>query len=104
MAVFRLVIPNVPVYEVEHFKMRRYISSNKAVRKILGFDIHERFYTVMHLSVHMKKGQRVYFMEENASQRLINPLNTTLTIVFQLCATDKFAKTLLHNEIPKFYS
>lgn len=51
VAVFRLVIPNAPVYEVKHFKMRCYISSNKAVGKILGFNIHKCFPAVMHLSV-----------------------------------------------------
>ncbi|XP_074096810.1 ATP-dependent DNA helicase pif1-like [Cotesia typhae] len=34
----------------------------------------------------------------------MNPSNTTLTAFFNLCATDKFAKTLLYNEVPQFYT
>ncbi|XP_076299883.1 uncharacterized protein LOC143218539 [Lasioglossum baleicum] len=101
MAVFGLANPNTPVNEVEQFQMGRYISSNEAVWRILGFDIHERFPAVIHLSVHLENGQRVYFTEENAAQRAADPPNTTLTAFFQLCATDEFAKTLLYHEVPQ---
>lgn len=104
MAVFGLVNPNAPVNEVEQFQMGRYISSNEAVWRILGFDIHERFPSVMHLSVHLENGQRVYFTEENAPQRAVDPPNTTLTAFFQLCATDDFAKMLLYHEVPHYYT
>ena len=104
MAVFGLTNPNAPVNEVEQFQMGRYISSNEAVWRILGFDIHERFPAVMHLSVHLENGQRVYFTEENAPQRAADPPNTTLTAFFQLCATDEFAKTLLYHEVPHYYT
>jgi len=68
MAVFGLANPN--------------ISSNDAVWRILGSEIHEQFPAVMHLSVHLENGQRVYFTEENAPQRAANPPNTTLTVFF----------------------
>lgn len=104
MAVFGLQNSNVPINEVDQYQLGRYISSNEAVWRILGFDIHERFPTVTHLSVHLENGQRIYFTEENALQKAIDPPNTTLTAFFQLCATDEFAKTLLYNEVPQYYT
>ncbi|XP_063922978.1 uncharacterized protein LOC135137287 [Zophobas morio] len=104
MAIFGIANPNAPVNEIEQFQMGRYISSNEAVWRILGFDIHERFPAVMHLSVHLENGQRVYFTEDNAPQRVADPPNTTLTAFFQLCATDEFAKTLMYHEVPQYYT
>jgi hypothetical protein len=43
--------------EVMRYQLGRYISSNEAVWRILGFPIHERHPTVVHLSVHLKKGR-----------------------------------------------
>ncbi|XP_063909824.1 uncharacterized protein LOC135127310 [Zophobas morio] len=103
-AIFGIANPNAPVNEIEQFQMGRYISSNEAVWRILGFDIHERFPAVMHLSVHLENGQRVYFTEDNAPQRVADPPNTTLTAFFQLCATDEFAKTLMYHEVPQYYT
>ncbi|XP_044597781.1 uncharacterized protein LOC123274285, partial [Cotesia glomerata] len=82
MAVFGLENSSVPINEVDQFQMGRYISSNEAVWRILGFDIHERFPTVTHLSVHLENGQRIYFTEENAFQKAMDPPNTTLTAFF----------------------
>lgn len=82
----------------------RYISSNEAVWRILGFPIHERFPAVVHLSVHLENGQRVYFNESNAFQRISNPHKTTLTSFFQLCQNDSFARTLLYSEVPQYYT
>ncbi|UYV66363.1 hypothetical protein LAZ67_4001469, partial [Cordylochernes scorpioides] len=104
MAVFGLQNPNAPVNEIDQFQMGRYISSNEAVWRILGFDIHERSPAVIHLSVHLENGQRVYFTEESVAQRAENPPNTTLTAFFQLCASDTFAATLLYHEVPTYYT
>ncbi|XP_063901249.1 uncharacterized protein LOC135120859 [Zophobas morio] len=104
MAIFGIANPNAPVNEIEQFQMGRYISSNEAVWRILGFDIHERFPAVMHLSVHLENGQRVYFTVDNAPQRVADPPNTTLTAFFQLCATDEFAKILMYHEVPQYYT
>ncbi|XP_054290927.1 uncharacterized protein LOC129005912 [Macrosteles quadrilineatus] len=104
MAVFGFGNPNVPNDEIDQFLMGRYISSNEAVWRILGFEIHERFPAVMHLSVHLENGQRVYFTEENVAQRAVDPPNTTLTAFFELCRADEFAKTLLYHEVPHYYT
>lgn len=103
MAVFGLSDRNTPVDEITQFQMGRYISSNEAVWRILGFSIHDRYPTVFHLSVHLENGQRIYFTEENAAERAVNPPKTTLTAFFHLCRTDEFAKTLLYHEIPKYF-
>ena len=104
MAVFGLQNPNAPVNEIDQFQMGRYISSNEAVWRILGFNIHERSPAVVHLSVHLENGQRVYFTEVSAAQRAENPPNTTLTAFFQLCASDTFAARLLYHEVPTYYT
>lgn len=104
MAVFGLSDRNAQTDEITQFQMGRYISSNEAVWRILGFSIHERHPTVVHLSVHLENGQRVYFTEENVQQRAEHPPNTTLTAFFSLCQTDEFARTLLYHEVPKYYT
>ena len=103
-AVFQLQ-KNVPaVDEVQAFQMGRYISSNEAVWRILGLPIHERYPTVVHLSVHLENGQRVYFNPQNFQQQLNAPPTTTLTAFFALCQTDPFAKTLLYGDVPQYYT
>lgn len=96
--------PNIRIDEIDQFQMGRYISSNEAVWRILGFSIHERYPTVQHLSVHLENGQRVYFTEQNAQQRAEQPRNTTLTAFFRLCETDEFARMLLYHEVPRYYT
>jgi hypothetical protein len=59
---------------------------------------------VVHLSVHLENGQRIYFTESNLQNQLLNPPNTTLTAFFKLCQQDDFAKTLLYCESPKYYT
>ncbi|KFM75760.1 hypothetical protein X975_25623, partial [Stegodyphus mimosarum] len=55
--------------EVHQYEMGRYISSNEAVWRILNFPIHECYPTVIHLSVHLENGQRVYFTSANEIER-----------------------------------
>lgn len=84
--------------------MGRYISSNEAVWRILAFPIHERYPTVVHLSVHLENGQRVYFTTENVLERAAQPPSTTLTALFSLSQSDAFAKTLIYLEIPQYFT
>lgn len=102
MAVFGL--EHAQTDEITQFQLGRYISSNEAVWRILAFNIHERYPAVVHLSVHLENGQRVYFREENAQAIAAQPPNTTLTAFFELCRTDEFARTLLYHEVPKYYT
>ena len=103
-AVFGLEGDGTAVDEIKRYQLGRYISSNEAVWRILSFSIHERFPTVMHLSVHLENGQRAYFTEDNLHDRVNEPPNTTLTAFFLLCQQDNFAKTLLYCEVPKYYT
>lgn len=104
MAMFGLAKDDDTYDEIKEFQMGRYISSNEAVWKILGFYIHERYPSVIQLAVHLENGQRVYFNEKNVTQKVLNPQNTTLTAFFELCQKDEFASTLIYNEVPKYYT
>ncbi|GBN20200.1 hypothetical protein AVEN_149932-1, partial [Araneus ventricosus] len=90
--------------EVSNYQLGRYISSNEAVWRVLSFPIHERHPTVVHLSVHLENGQRVYFSRENAQAVASEPPRTTLTAFFELCKQDPFARTLLYPEVPRYYT
>jgi len=91
--------------EITHFQMGRYISSNEAMWHIFSFPIHERQPTIVHLSVHLENGQRVYFTTENVLQRVERPPFTmTLTSFFEMCQNDDFSRTLLYSEMPRYYT
>jgi hypothetical protein len=114
MAVFRVENTNEnapPVNkndEITLYQIGRYISSNEAVWRVFGFQIHERDPAVIHLAVHLENGQRVYFTNETAIDRALSPPKTTLTEFFELCnradAFDAFARTLLYSEVPRYFT
>lgn len=94
--------------EISRYQMGSYISSNEGIWRIFSFPIHERDPTVQHLAVHLENGQRVYFNEENAHQRALQPPKTTLTEFFTLCqnptVSGRFAKTLLYTDVPRYFT
>ena len=90
--------------EVDRYQAGRYVSSSEAVWRILDFPIHGRHPPVMHLPVHLENGQRVYFTEENVHEVLERPQESMLTAFFKLNDNDPFAKTLLYNEVPAYYT
>jgi len=94
--------------EITRYQMGRYISSNEALWRIFSFSVHERNPSVQHLAVHLENGQRVYFTEENAFQRALQPPKTTLTEFFTLCnrfdVFGRFAQTLLYTDIPCYFT
>ncbi|GBM86776.1 hypothetical protein AVEN_203254-1 [Araneus ventricosus] len=112
MAVFRIENTNVnapPLNEndeITNYQIGRYISSNEAVWRIFGFQIHERDPAVIHLAVHLENGQRVYFTDETALDRAINPPKTTLTEFFELCnRADAFGAGLFKsNNLGRVYT
>ncbi|XP_070141644.1 uncharacterized protein [Drosophila kikkawai] len=77
MAVFGIADPNAND-EVTKFQLGRYVSCNEAIWRLFSFPIHERYPTVVHLSVHLENGQRVYFTDTNAAQRAERPPATTI--------------------------
>lgn len=103
MAVFAVDGEN-SIDEVTQYQMGRYVSSNEAIWRIFSFAIHERHPTVVHLAVHLKNGQRVYFTSNNVVQRAERPPSTTLTSFFETCQTDEFAKTLMYAQMPRYYT
>ncbi|XP_054708402.1 uncharacterized protein LOC129218210 [Uloborus diversus] len=104
MAVFHVNSTSNQQNEVREYQVGRYISSNEAAWRILNFPIHERHPTVIHLSVHLENGQRVYFTAANAAEWAQMTQETTLTSFFRLCQEDDFASTLLYNEVPKYFT
>ncbi|CAB3224789.1 unnamed protein product [Arctia plantaginis] len=103
MAVFGIASENAND-ENSNFQMGRYVSTNEALWRLLSFQIHERYPTVVHLAVHLENGQRVYFTEANAAQRAERPPSTILTSFFAMCEADPFAATLMYVEMPKYYT
>uniref|UniRef100_A0A0L8HH64 Helitron helicase-like domain-containing protein n=1 Tax=Octopus bimaculoides TaxID=37653 RepID=A0A0L8HH64_OCTBM len=57
--------PDVTTDEIMFYKTGHHISFNEAFWPIFGFLIHECEPTVIHLSVHLENGQRVYFNKES---------------------------------------
>uniref|UniRef100_T1HW81 Uncharacterized protein n=1 Tax=Rhodnius prolixus TaxID=13249 RepID=T1HW81_RHOPR len=90
MAVFGVENTTASNDEVTQYQLGRFISSNEAVWRITckSFSIHERYSTVVHLTVHLENGQRVYFTSENVRARAMSPPPTTLTEFFTLCRND----------------
>lgn len=84
--------------------MGRYVSSNEVMRRIFLIATHERHPTVVHLAVHLKNGQKVYFIVQNVLQRADSLPSTTLTSFFEMCQNDNFVRRLLYFEIPRYYT
>ena len=78
--------------EIADYQHGRYICSSEARWRIFSSPIHERYPTVVHLSVHLENGQRIYFTEENLHRQIESHTNSTLTAFFQLCQEDEFAR------------
>ncbi|GFR15990.1 ATP-dependent DNA helicase [Trichonephila clavata] len=86
--------------EVTTYQQGRYISSSNPVWCMLNFPIHQKYPTVVHLAVHLKGGQRVYYEPRQPTAHLTDTTpKTTLTAIFYLFKTNSLAKTLLHPEV-----
>ncbi|GFX90219.1 helitron_like_N domain-containing protein [Trichonephila clavipes] len=90
--------------EVTSYQIGRYISTSKAIWRMLSFSIHERFPAVTHLDIHLENGQRIYFDPSNVRTVVENPRNTTLMAFFDPCHKDEFAAFLLYEEMPGYYT
>jgi len=104
MAVFAVTRENQQD-EIIQYQMGRYINRNEAIWQILSFTIHDRDPPVFDLTVHLENGQCVYFTKETAERVATEPpANTTLTAFFELYQDDPFARTLLYQEVPSYYT
>lgn len=63
--------------------MGRYISYNKSLWRMLGFEIDERHPTVMNLAVHLENSQRYYFTEYTVRNVVENKPETSLIAFFK---------------------
>ncbi|XP_053944993.1 uncharacterized protein LOC128854708 [Anastrepha ludens] len=109
MSVLRMENTNVNALavnendEITLYQIGRYISSNEAAWRIFGFPIQER-----DPAVHLENGRRVFFTNETAIDRAINPPKTTLTEFFDWCnrADDvgAFVRTLLYSQVPRYFT
>lgn len=63
-------------------QMDRYIKTNEAILRILGFLIHDRDPAVSHISVHLENGQRLYFTRETVEKLVTRPPERTTLTVF----------------------
>ncbi|XP_036361064.1 uncharacterized protein LOC118764397 [Octopus sinensis] len=104
MAVFVFSDEDLRHDEIKQFVLGRYVSSNYAAWRIFGYEIHLSSPSVFHLNVHLENRQLVYFTEKNAREAIENPKGTTLTAFFELCSVDEFAATLIHPEVPEYYT
>lgn len=77
-------------YEVNFYQIWRYILSNEAIWMIFGFDIHQRYSTVVNRVVHVEDKQRVYFTEDTGHNLSQTTFETTLTTFFQTLSTECF--------------
>ena len=89
--------------EVLQFQYGGYISSSETTWRIFSLPIHERFPPVVHLGVHLENGQRVYFHAYNLYERVQNP-RIQLSLFSYLCCEDDFAKILLYEVVPSYYT
>lgn len=95
--------------EIEGFRDGRYISTNEAFWRIFGFPIHDRFPSVLHLTVHLENEHMITFNPEeveagtSAAAQGVAPKSTLLQF-FELCKHDQFAKELLYVDVGKHYT
>ena len=70
----------------------------------MNFPITGRFPPVIHLTIHLENGQRVYFTDQNVQQRAEEPPISNLLAFFKLCEIDDFARTLLYAQVPTYFT
>ena len=73
-------------------------------RKInkIYLQIHQGYPAIIQLVINLDNGQIIYFSERNV--RIKVPPKTMLTSFFDLCEINNFAKNLLYQDIPQYYT
>lgn len=90
--------------EISKYQMDLFVSSNEANRGVFSFENYEKYFTVVHLAVHIKNGQLVYYNTGNAVKRAARPPSTTLTSSFSVFQRDAFVRLLLYAAMPRYYT
>ena len=71
-----------PRDEIQEYEDMRYVGSVEACWHILGFEIHDRFPSVLALRVHLPEEQQIVFDENAEEAALENQYQTELTAFF----------------------
>lgn len=96
--------------EVDAFCDGRYISTNEAFWRIFAFPIHNRFPSVLHLTVHLENEHTITFNPvavqagTSANEPGICKNKSTLIPFFDLCRRDEFAKTIMYADVGLHYT
>ena len=90
--------------EVKRYQIGRYINANEAAWRIFGFKIHSHFPAVIKLQIHLEDEQYITFKDDDDIDNLMESKNSQLMKYFEICKIDSFAKTLLYQEIPYYYT
>ena len=72
-AIFEVTGGEAEGDEAKQYQIGRYISSNEAIWRILGFSIIDRDPVVTHLEVHLGHGEWIYFTEASVCRALEPP-------------------------------
>ena len=94
---------NRNVDEIDKFVNSRFITANESFWRICGFDVHGQDPSIQWLAVHEQNLQMVTFNEEDPTEAVSNPKDTTLLAWFILNENDPDAKQWKYHEIPEHY-
>eukprot|EP00118_Oscarella_pearsei_P008368 m.42686 g.42686 ORF g.42686 m.42686 type:complete len:215 (+) comp33376_c0_seq1:836-1480(+) len=89
--------------EIKCFQTARYVSTNEAVWRILAFPIHSHHPPIQHLRIHLENKQSILHPRKCRRKSLRSAENNPNRI-FVLCTKDLFARILLYNDVPKYYT
>ena len=96
-----------PNDEIAKYLSCRYISPCEAVYRLMNYPTNDQWPPVKSLAVHLPNAQDVYFSDKTdtigAQNALLNS-RTTLTEFFALNQEDERARSLLFQDIPKYYT
>lgn len=92
--------------EITNYIDARYLSSPKAMWRLLEFNMHGRSHSVQQLPVHLPNQQRLVFEEgrEEDAVAAARTKRTKLESWFELNRVDEEAQQLLYTEIPYHYT
>lgn len=91
--------------EITNFVNARYVSASEAIWRIYGFDLHEEYPTIQRLTVHLPEQQVITFDEQKELEETLEKnTNTTLTEWFKTNEKDSFARNILYDDFPKYYT
>ena len=89
--------------EISKFVNSRFMTSSEGFWRICGFDVHGRDPSIQRLAVHEENFQLITFNEDNPSQAMSNPKDTTLLAWFKLNQNNPTARQYTYFQIPEYF-